>query len=299
MSVSDDLVLCTRNRPREVESCLESVVRQHRLPTQVTVVDSSDDTATRALVEARRATWPEGSRLEYRHSEPGLTRQRAVGVAVTTHDVVHFLDDDTVLEPGYFAGIMATFAADPTGRLGGVGGFITNQPPHRWRRIDEVLLLDSRHEGVVLASGRNVRVSVEPADDLDVDWLPGAAMSYRRAVLERHPLNPDAAFHSEDVELSYRVRQEYRLVVTPRARLRHDEVPHGRLRGAPLVERELRARWERIRSGIGRYSRTAFWWSVAGQLVRYGIPAALTGRDERREIVIGTWRGLRGVLRDR
>ena len=124
-------------------------------------------------------------------------------------------------------------------------------------------------------------------------------MSYRRTVLEQHPPDPAAAFHSEDVQLSYRVRQTHRLVITPQARLRHEEVADGRLSGAPLVERELRSRWDRVCEGTGAYSRRAFWVSAWGQWLRYGIPALITRRPERRAIATGTGRGIRAIRRAR
>src|SRR5262249_11350457 len=141
-----------------------------------------------------------------------------------THEpIVHYIDDDTVLERGYIEGIRATFTADERKELGGVGGYVTDQPEHRYRRIDEWLLLDSAREGVVLKSGGNIRVYTNPTRDIDVDWIPGCAMSYRRTALELDA--PDERVgrnrNGEDVQLSYRVRQHARLVITPRARLAH------------------------------------------------------------------------------
>ena len=140
--MSDVLLLCTLNRPGEVHTCLESVQAQTHVPDRVVVVDSSADDATRAVVEELATAWPAGS-LEYHHAERGIIRQRADGVDLTTEDIVHFVDDDTVLEPGYFAAIIDAFAQDTEGSVGGVGGFVTNQPPHRYRRVDTWLGLDS------------------------------------------------------------------------------------------------------------------------------------------------------------
>ena len=154
-------------------------------------------------------SWPAASVIGHLRAEPGLTRQRAAGIDATTDPIVHFVDDDTVLDPGYFAAIVAAFEADPDGRVGGVGGFVTDQPAHRFRRVDALLGLDGAVEGVVLPSGRNVRVYTEPRGPLDVDWLSGCAMSYRRAVFasERPNLMLGRDRNGEDVELSYRVRQ--------------------------------------------------------------------------------------------
>jgi GT2 family glycosyltransferase len=282
--VSDVLVLCTRNRVGEVRTCLGSVRTQTRVPDRVLVVDSSDDDATeRAVADELAPTWPEGSVIEYQRANPGLTNQRTVGIDATVEDIVHFVDDDTVLEPGYFAAIVDEFVADRAGALGGVGGFVTDQPAHRYRRVDAWLGLDGADEGVVLPSGRNVRVYTPPPQPIPVDWLPGCAMSYRRAVFatERPNLRLGRDGNGEDVELSYRVRQRYGLVITPHARMEHHESPRERRSRDDLVRVELISRYDRVRAGTGRLSRRAFWVAAFGQLVWYGAKGVVTLSGER------------------
>ncbi len=295
--MTDDLIICTRNRPAELERCLASVRTQTRVPTHTTIVDSSDGDASATVVAAFRDRWPDGHVIERVESTPGLVHQRLVGLRATHEPIVHYIDDDTVLEPGYIEGILATFAADGTEEIGGVGGYVTDQPPHRYRRIDEWLGLDSRREGVVLPSGRNVRIYTEPAHDVDVDWVPGCAMSYRRTVLEAEP--PDERVgrnrNGEDVQLSYRVRQRWRLVVTPKARLAHLTSDVERRGIEALTTVELVSRWERVHAGTGRLSERAFWVSAFGQLGWYAAKAATTRSAERWGIARATWRGIREI----
>ena len=101
--------------------------------------------------------------IEHLPAQPPLTRQRAAGIDASSEEIVHFIDDDTVLDPGYFEAIIDVFTRDAERLLGGVGGFVTDQPPHRFRRVDAWLGLDSATEGVVLRSGRNTRIYTEPA----------------------------------------------------------------------------------------------------------------------------------------
>src|SRR3954471_11550169 len=107
--VRDVLVLCTRNRPDEVRTCLDTVRVQTHVPARVLVVDSSDDDATERLIADLRGNWPVDSKLEYLRSEPGLTRQRSVGIDATDEEIVHFVDDDTVLDVGYIDAIVTNF----------------------------------------------------------------------------------------------------------------------------------------------------------------------------------------------
>jgi len=296
---SDVLVLCTRNRSGEVRTCLETVRLQTRVPDRVLVVDSSDDDETERIVAGFAEVWPMGSVIEHQRAERGLTIQRTAGIDATTEEIVHFIDDDTVLEPGYFEGIVAAFEADGDERLGGVGGFVTDHPEHRFRRVDAWLGLDSAVEGVVLRSGRNIRVYAEPREPLAVDWLSGCAMSFRRAVFaaERPNLALAHGGNGEDVELSYRVRQHSGLVVTPRARMEHHESPIDRRSAEQLVCLELTSRYDRVRAGTGRLSMRAFWISAVGQLVWYGAKGLVTFSGERLAIARQTAAGIAEIRR--
>jgi GT2 family glycosyltransferase len=299
--MTDDLVICTRNRPDDVARCLESVLVQTQVPTCTTIVDSSDSDATKRVVDDFAARWPAGHTIVHVASTPGLVHQRVVGMHSTTQPIVHYVDDDTVLEPEYIEGIRTTFALDTKNELGGVGGFVTDQPEHRYRRVDEWLGLDSHREGVVLPSGRNVRIYTEPLSDIDVDWVPGCAMSYRRAVLEAEP--PDERVgrnrNGEDVQLSYRVRQRWRLVVTPRARIAHITSDVERRSVEQLTTVELVSRWERVDARTGVLDKRAFWVSAFGQLGWYGAKAAVTMSPERFGIARATWRGMREIAREK
>jgi GT2 family glycosyltransferase len=295
--MTDDLIICTRNRPYDLARCLESVRAQSVVPTCTTVVDSSDDDASKHLVDEFASRWPGGRRLVYLRSEPGLVHQRIVGLRATYEPIVHYVDDDTILETCYTQGILTTFASYGTRDVGGVGGFVTDQPEHRYRPIDEWLGLDSWREGVVLPSGRNVSVYTEPAGDIDVDWLPGCAMSYRRAALEAVP--PDERVgrdrNGEDVELSYRVRQQWRLLITPRARLAHIVSDAGRPSVEKLTTTELVSRWERVRAGTGLLDERAFWRSAFGQLTWYGVKSVVTLSPRRWGIARATWKGIQEI----
>ena len=282
-----------------MRTCLDSVRAQTRVPGRVLVVDSSEDDATLDVVRDLARAWPAGSHLDHLRADAGLTRQRSTGIDATDEAIVHFVDDDTVLEPEYFAAILDEFEHDTAGTLGGVGGFVTDQPPHQYRRVDVWLGLDSPREGYVLPSGRNIRVYNELSRTTPVDWLPGCAMSYRRAVFatERPNLALGRDRNGEDVELSYRVRQHWNLVITPQARLEHRESPRERRSREQLVRVELRSRYERVVKGTGRYRRSAFWISAFGQLFWYGGKGLVTLSGERLAIARQTARGIAEILR--
>jgi GT2 family glycosyltransferase len=293
-----DLIVCTRNRPTELARVLASIARQTTLPASALVVDSSDTDSSEQLVAACGASWPVGSKLEYLRSGPGLPHQRNLGIDATKRPIVCFLDDDVVLEPDYFLAIGAVFAADDRREIGGVGATIIDQPARaRLWKLDAVLGLDSAREGAVLSSGRNVRVYRVPDAPLEVDWLAGLATAYRREVFDSHRPNERLIVEGEDVEFSYRVRQEWRLVVSPHARVFHAESGQNRPDRVEVAARELWVRHLRCAQRVGRLGPAGFWRGAVLQLLRATITGAVSA--EQRAIARGTLRGMTRIVRKR
>jgi GT2 family glycosyltransferase len=98
------VAVCTRDRPQDLRRCLEAISRLPDDGQEVLVVDncpSSDE--TRRLVEAFQ-----GVRyvLEER---PGLDVARNRALREARHQVVAFIDDDAVPDPGWLRGLLRNF----------------------------------------------------------------------------------------------------------------------------------------------------------------------------------------------
>lgn len=265
--LEDDLVICTRNRPAELRGCLESVAAQRRRPRHVLIVDGSDGDGTRHLVDELNAAAVFAEPLAYVRTAPGTARARNLGVSLTSSPVVHFVDDDVRLDPGYFAGLMEVFERDTAGEIGGAGGVIVDMVARSPNWVERRLQLDGVRPGAVLSSGRNVLV-YSTDRELEVDWLSGCSMSFRREPLEEELFDPRLEGYSlgEDIDTSYRIAQRYRLVITPSARQEHFLSPVGRLDSRSRSRMELVNRYRRVRARTGRLRPWAFWWSAFGQL---------------------------------
>ena len=124
-------------------------------------------------------------------------------------------------------------------------------------------------------------------------------MSFRRAVFATEHFDVTAPRTGEDVQFSYRVRQRWRLVVTPRARIAHYESPRERMARALLVRAELVSRYARVRAGTGRLSVRAFWVSAVGQFLWYGAKGLVTLSGERLVIAKQTAAGMVAIVRHR
>ena len=112
------VVISTRDRPEALARCLQSVRDQGEPTVALIVVDSAP-----RLTDARPVAAGFGASY-VRVDRPGLSRARNRGAREARGEVVLFLDDDVVLEPGCIAALVAEFD-DP--RVMAAGGRIVLQ----------------------------------------------------------------------------------------------------------------------------------------------------------------------------
>ncbi|MBD2343062.1 glycosyltransferase family 2 protein [Anabaena subtropica] len=101
---SISVVICTRNRPKQLERCLRSLVKLSQPPQQIIVVDNapSDDT-TRQIV----AQIPQ---VEYiLEPKPGLSVARNTGIRNSTGEIIAFTDDDVEVHPDWCLRLQQAF----------------------------------------------------------------------------------------------------------------------------------------------------------------------------------------------
>jgi hypothetical protein len=262
------VVICTRNRPVDLAEAL-SAVDATAPGVEVLVADSSDAknvVAVREVVAACPAA-------TYLACTPGLARQRNQAldwVAEQRPDagIVHFIDDDTELLPGYLQAIVETFRSRP--ELAGVGGVVLNHPRPRHVAAKSAFYLYGRTPGRVLPSGRSTIGHYEGDEATDPQWLPGCAMSYRVALVGDRRFDDRLEGYSlgEDLYFSFALSHDHPLAIAPEARVIHHTSPANRLSRTRLqaVKLELLHRFVRENRHHG-LRPTAFWWSVVGDLL--------------------------------
>jgi GT2 family glycosyltransferase len=239
--------IATCRRPRELSACLDALLWQTEPPDEVLVSDAGGDLETRTVVQSyggELRPWP------IRHCptpRPALPWQRWWAFTKSHGAMVVFLDDDVRLMPEALARVREAFERE--GDLAGVGFTILydadgpcSTPVRRIRghTLREWWLgMAGARPGSITAGGITVdhpRCQWLPGDDerpasvgeaLEVDWLSGGAMAFRREVLEAiGPLERLFALYdarigkAEDAVLSSQARAQgrLRLIVGPYAR---------------------------------------------------------------------------------
>lgn len=230
----NSVIICTRNRLHELSHALTSIAKQSLAPDELIVIDSSDqpvERQTEFLEAFSAARFPE-TRLRYHHTHPGLTYQRNVGVDYATGQLLHFLDDDVELEPGYLTAMQEAFNDHPQ-HLGGMGAVqnINGDGNGRLRELYQRLFLLQRNyaRGTFTLSGMPTHTH-GITNFTNVEALGGCCMSFRRAVFTQHRFDESLTGYAfmEDCDFSYRVSRQGLLFFTPHARLIHFRSPVGR-----------------------------------------------------------------------
>jgi GT2 family glycosyltransferase len=105
------VVVCTRERPDALATCLESLLLQEYPKFRILVADNAPATdATEQVVRAAARRGP----IEYlRAPIPGLSHARNVAVAAAPREILAWIDDDEVADPHWLAEIARALHEHP------------------------------------------------------------------------------------------------------------------------------------------------------------------------------------------
>ena len=218
------VVICTRDRPDRLESCLRHLGRQEYPRFEVVVVDNAPvRDAARVVVEAR----PGEVTCRY-VAEPraGLSWARNAGIAAAAGDIVAFLDDDEEPDRHWLAGIAGGF--DRAADIGCVTGAI--MPARLDTQVQEWFEWAGGH-----SKGRGFSAAVFSARDPQSPLFPlppfgaGGNMAFRQEVLARiggfdvaMGAGTPACASEDTLALTLVLLAGYRIAYEPAALVRHD-----------------------------------------------------------------------------
>lgn len=204
----------TLRRPAMLAETLAAVLECDPAAHEVIVVDGDPERSARDVVgrfETRSSSPP----VRYLPTELGLTRQRNLGMAEASGDIVVFLDDDVAMGTRMFA-MLADAYRDPsvvgaTGRIvGDRSRLVSMQSPLR------KLLPGAGSEGSFTRYGYPTYIQrVEIARD--VEYMLGCFMSARRRFAEEVGFDENlvGAALAEDEDFSFRLSRRGRLLYLP------------------------------------------------------------------------------------
>lgn len=230
-------VICTYNRQALLDQSLSHWSKASRLPDQFIVVDATENAASYrdSLVEKFPQLFSPANSQYIVTDQPGLTRQRNVGLDAVKTDIVCFADDDTFITPSYIDKVLEIFEKDTDSCIGGVNGVAEGQfdnwPQKTYREFRNYVRHHFGGLGQRIHLPKHYTHLFEPIPAslqrlplIHIDRLWGANMNYRTKALEG--LRFDENFQRyglfEDVDLSIQVGKNYKLVCYLDAQLTHD-----------------------------------------------------------------------------
>jgi len=297
------VVIPTRNRVSALRRTLESLADQSAHPTELIVIDASDDTSTRDLCMDQSIARPASKLLWQKADVRGAADQRSQGLGACSQPIIGFIDDDILFQPHCFARLWSALQSDP--RLGGVNAMITNQRYLAPGLVSQLIFrvmagrAESSYAGRVL--GPAVNLLPEDRDELPevvpVEWLNTTCTLYRREALP-DPLFP-AHFRGyslmEDVALSLTVGKRWKLANARTARIYHDSQP-GTHKSDPraLAEMQLVNRYYVMTKVLGRNQFSDHIKLILFEL--FSVASSLRSRSGRAALVSAV-RGRVGAFR--
>jgi glycosyltransferase involved in cell wall biosynthesis len=113
-------IIPTHNRPAALRACLVTLQRQDVDPAalEVVVVDDGSEEEMAPLVAEVAASGPIPMRCE-RQPPGGLNGARNRGVDASSGELLAFLDDDTLVSPGWAGAMLAAFNGHSCAAVGG------------------------------------------------------------------------------------------------------------------------------------------------------------------------------------
>lgn len=313
------LCVATLNRVDALETCVRCALSQTRPPSEIVVVDASDDwDAHRDRIAAVVAD--SGLPLTYLQAERrSITAQRNQGLAAATADILFMIDDDSYLFPDCAEKIMAGYEADADGAIAAIAIGESPTPPPQvagenvtrqrgpvdsarpqnpsllqdnalrrwiWR---EVFLMSPDHSMVYYDTGRAPLPETLPEPLHEMGFRPrmmvgGCKMTVRRDIAQKERFEPALLAYSpaEDADASYRFARHGMNALATHAELYHDYATGGRIRRRRVAELTMANLAFFVRKNsrdLGRHKR-AFRVYVARRLLAEVFKDGLSGRLE-------------------
>jgi GT2 family glycosyltransferase len=117
------VIVCSRNRPRYLLETVESVLHGPVRPTEIVIVDQSDEPHTALAAMGVR----DSCAIRYLHStERGVSRARNAGMRAAATELLIYTDDDVFVDPGWLEPMVRQLAE--LGPRGVVTGRVLSTP---------------------------------------------------------------------------------------------------------------------------------------------------------------------------
>jgi len=265
----NSVVVCTKDRCEDIQKFLYSLVHQTRRPDELLIIDASQTEKNIELV-AKKIALGHIESVKYYKTKPNLAYQKNFSLLKLDKkcDIVSFFDDDVILDQDYISSTLKIFEDIEYSDVVGASGKISNAKDIRMKFLKKIFFLYSLQKGKILPSGFNVRNLDSLNEKVFIEWMPGGISSYRRDVFKEFRFDEQYSRNGagrEDIDFSYRVSRQNKLLFTPEATLEHKESDISRVSERQLGRIQVAERYYFVKKNMHRLvNKMAFYWSVLG-----------------------------------
>ena len=225
-SVKLAILIATKDRIDELRNLLESVSQSTLLPDKIVIVYSGED------ISSLISQYQKSLNIQIIYSPiASQSVQKSLGIKSLSEDYnwVLFLDDDLVLESNTIKILFDEYLINP--KFGGYAGFGLGISNRSTRRLNIVVTrclkffrLFSDTPGTITKSG-HAQPYLDHGTEVDVQWLNGVS-AWNSKVLFNYPSNQVPISYSayEDVEFSYKVGKDNKMLFVPMAKVRNQKI---------------------------------------------------------------------------
>jgi len=227
------ITICTRNREKELLSCLYSISKQNiKEKIEVLIIDDGD-LSKEFLNKSKKIL--KNFKLNYykkNNNEKGLFLSRLKAIKLAKGEIILFLDDDVVLKDDYIEVLIDTYQNNSD--IIGVGGIDILLPKYSLLRniYTFTFLYNSLKPGKLSITGLNSSMNmwINKKNIFETEYLNGCNMSFKKEVIEDLPYLKFFNNYSlgEDLFLSIFASQKGKLIINPNLRVLHFQSPISR-----------------------------------------------------------------------
>ncbi|MBN3040112.1 MAG: glycosyltransferase [Candidatus Omnitrophica bacterium] len=263
-------IVPTKGRYDLLSRLIESISKQDIKPDLLIVVDANTKESPGSINDR-------GLQLKYVYTGPNsLTEARNIGIKHIPDDfeLVGYLDDDVILCEKAVEQ-MLKFWVNSSEKIAGAAFNIINERKSRRLWFLKILFLTGdKQPGNILPSGYQTLL-----DNLDKDtftkWLPGGVTIWRKRIFNDFSFDEAIKNYGyiEDLDFSYRVSKDYKLIALKEPKLIHNPHPVKSSDSVGFGISEILNRFYFINKHK-EFSKILFYWASFGKFLEnmaYGI----------------------------
>jgi GT2 family glycosyltransferase len=226
------VVIPTFNREKELVECINSVLNQTRLPSEIIIIDDGDLKLS-LIEEFKEKILSKGINFLYYKKDhtkerKGLSESKNIGLSLAKNEIVFFLDDDLELRENFFEEIIKIWEEYKNDdKLIGVGGWIENLRKKNFleKIYNKIFGLSSKIPWDVNDVGFQVW-DTNLKEPIKCYYIHGGVSSYKKEKVKE--LGGFKTFFGgrtalEDVEFSLKAKKNgFYFIINPNAKVIHE-----------------------------------------------------------------------------